>query len=69
MEYIKYLYLLQKATDQIISKKLNLYDENKCIREIDLLINMFIILCNNSNKDFNKKVESKIYSLYQHYVY
>ena len=69
VEYIKYLYLLQKAADQIISKKLNLYDENKCIREIDILINMFIILYNNSNIDCNKKVESKIYNLYQHYVY
>ena len=69
VEYIKYLYLLQKAADQIISKKLNLYDENKCIREIDILINMFIILYNNSNIDWNEKVESKIYNLYQHYVY
>ena len=69
VEYIKYLYLLQKAADQIISQKLNLYDENKCIREIDILINMFIILYNNSNIDCNKKVESKIYNLYQHYVY
>ena len=69
VEYIKYLYLLQKAADQIISKKLNLYDENKCIREIDTLINMFIILYNYSNIDCNKKVESKIYSLYQHYIY
>ena len=32
VKYIKYLYLLQKAADQIISKKLNLYGENKCIR-------------------------------------
>ena len=69
VEYIKYLYLLQKAADQIISKKLNLYDENKCIHEIDILINMFIILYNNSNIDCNKKVESKIHNLYQHYVY
>ena len=28
---------------------------------------MFIILYNNSNIDCNKKVESKIYNLYQHY--
>ena len=69
VEYIKYLYLLQKAADQIISKKLNLYDENTCIREIHTLINMFIILYNNSNIDCNKKVESKIYNLYQHYTY
>ena len=69
VEYIKYLYLLQKAADQIISKKLNLYDENTCIREIDTLINIFIILYNNSNIDCNEKVESKIYNLYQHYTY
>ena len=69
VEYIKYLYLLQKAADQIISKKLNLYDENTCICEIDTLINIFIILYNNSNIDCNKKVESKIYNLYQHYTY
>ena len=66
---MKYLYLLQKAAGQIISKKLNLYDENTCIREIDTLTNMFIILYNNSNIDCNKKVESKIYKLYQHYTY
>ena len=68
VEYIKYLYLLQKAADQIISKKLNLYDEDTCTRETDTLINMFIILYNNSNVDCNKKVESKIYNLYQHYT-
>ena len=56
VEYIKYLYLLQKAADQIISKNLNLYDENTCIHEIDTLINMLIILYNNSNIDCNKKV-------------
>ena len=44
LEYIKFFYLLQKAIDQIISKKLNLYDENTCIREIDMLITMFINL-------------------------
>ena len=27
---------------------------------------MFIMLYNNSNIDCNKKVESKIYTLYQH---
>ena len=69
VEYIKYLYLLQKAADQIISKKLNLYDENTCIHEIDALINIFIILYNNSSIDCNKKVESKIYKIYQHYTY
>ena len=69
VEYIKYLYLLQKAADQIISKKLNLYDENTCIREIDMLITMFINLYHNSNIDCNKKVENKIYNLCQHYYY
>ena len=69
VEYMKYLYLFQKAADQIISKRINLYDENTCTREINILINMFIILYNNSNIDCNKKVESKIYNLYQQYVY
>ena len=69
VEYIKFFYLLQKSIDQIISKKLNLYDEHKCIREIDRPINMFINLYYNSNIDCNKKVESKIYSIYQHYIY
>ena len=69
VEYIKFFYLLQKAIDQIISKKLNLYDENTCIREIDMLITMFINLYQNSNIDRNKKVENKIYNLYQHYYY
>ena len=69
VKYIKYFYLLQKALDQIISKKLNLYDENTCIREIDMLITMFINLYYNSNIDCNKKVESKIYNLYQNYAY
>ena len=69
VEYIKFFYLLQKAIDQIISKKLNLYDENTCIREIDILITMFINLYQNSNIDCNKKVENKIYNLYQHYYY
>ena len=67
VECIKYLYLLQKATDQIISKKLNLYDENTCICKIDMLTTMFINLYHNSNIDCNKKVENKIYNLYQHY--
>ena len=67
--YIKFFYLLQKAIDQIISKKLNLYDENTCIREIDLLVTMFINLYYNSNIDCNKKVESEIYNLYQNYAY
>ena len=69
VKYIKYFYLLQKAIDQIISKKLNLYDENACIREIDMLITMFLNLYYNSNIDCNKKVESKTYNLCQHYTY
>ena len=69
VKYIKYFYLLQKAIDQIISKKLNFYDENTCIREIDMLITMFINLYYNRNIDCNKKGESKIYNLYQNYAY
>ena len=69
VEYIKYLYLLQKAADHIIPKKLNLYDGNTFICEIDMLITMFINLYHNSNIDCNKKIENKIYSLYQHYYY
>ena len=69
VEYIKFFYLLQKAIDQIISKKFNLYDENTCIRGTNMLITMFINLYQNSNIDCNKKVESKIYNLYQHYYY
>ena len=69
VEYITFFYLLQKAIDQIISKKLNLNDENTCIREIDMLITMFINLYHNSNIDCNKRVENKIYNLYQHCYY
>ena len=69
VEYIKFFYLLQKSIDQITSKKLNLYDENTCIREIDMLITVFINLYENSNIDCNKKVENKIYNLYQNYAY
>ena len=69
VEHIKFFYLLQKAADQIISKKLNLYDENTCIREIDMLLTMFRNIYHNSNVDCNKKVENKIYNLYQHYYY
>ena len=69
VEYIKFFYLLQKAIDQITDKKLNLYNENTCIREIDMLITMFINLYENSNIDCNKKVENKIYNLYQNYAY
>ena len=69
VEYKKFFYLLQKARDQIISKKLNLYDENTCVCKIDMLITMFISLYHNSNIDCNKKVENKRYQLYQHYYY
>ena len=69
VEYIKFFYLLQKSIDQITSKKLNLFNENTCIREIDMPITMFINLYENSNIDCNKKVENKIYNLYQNYVY
>ena len=48
VEYIKFFYLLQKSIDQITSKKLNLYDEDTCIREIDMLITMFINLYEDS---------------------
>ena len=69
VEYIKFFYLLQKAIDQILSKKLNLYDENTCICEINMLINIFINVYHNSNIDCNKKNEIKICKLYQHYTY
>ena len=62
VEYIKFFYLLQKAIDQITSKKLNLYDENTCIRVTCMLIAMFINLYHNSNIDCNKNVENKIYN-------
>ena len=69
VKYIKFFYLLQKAIDQITSKNLNLYDDNKCICGTDMLITMFINLYHNSNIDCNKKVENKIYNLYQNYAY
>ena len=68
VEYIKYLYLLQKVADTI-SEKINLYDEKKYMHEINIFIKMFIKLYYNSNIDCNKKIENKIYSLFQHYVY
>ena len=60
---------MQKAADQVISKKLNLYDENTCIHKIDTLISMFINVYYNSNIDSKEKVENKIYNLYQRYAY
>ena len=58
VEYIKFFYLLQKVI------KLKISNIHSCI-----LVNMFINLYYNSNIDFNEKVESKIYDLYQHYAY
>ena len=60
---------MQEAIDQITCKILNLYNENTCIHEIDMLITMFINLYENGNIDCNKKVENKIYNLYQNYAY
>ena len=58
VEYIKFSYLLQKVN------KLNISNINN-----DIIINMFINLYENSNIYFNEKIESKIYDLYQNYVY
>ena len=69
VEYIKFFYLLQKSIDQITSKKLNLYNKNTYSHETGMLITMFINLYENSNIDCNKKVENKIYNLYQNYAY
>ena len=70
VKYIKYFYLLQKNIDKITSKKLNLHDEDACIREIDMLITMFVNIYYNSNMGgCNKRVESKIYNIYQTYAY
>ena len=58
VEYIKFFYLLQKVNKFSISNINN-----------DIIINMFINLYENSNIDCNERVESKIYDLYQNYVY
>ena len=58
VEYIKFFYLLQKVN------KLSIRNINN-----DIIINMFINLYENSNIDCNERVESKIYDLYQNYVY
>ena len=58
VEYIKFFYLLQKVIGLNIS---NIYSH--------ILENMFINLYDNGNIDYNEKVESKIYDLYQHYAY
>ena len=67
---------MQKAADKIISEKLNLYDEKTYMHEINIFIKviiifikMFIKVYYNSNIDCNRKVENKIYTLYQHYSY
>ena len=54
VEYIKFLYLLQKVT------KLSISNINSRI-----LKDMFINICNNSNINCNEKVKSKIYDLYR----
>ena len=69
VKYIKFFYLLQKSIDQITSEKLNLYNKNTYSHETDMLITMFMNLYENSNIDSNKKVENKIYNLYQNYAY
>ena len=53
--YIKFFYLLQKEI------KLN-------IRNISVLINIFINLYDNSNIDCNKKNKNKLYGLYNNIV-
>ena len=58
VEYITFFYLLQKVI------KLNTSNIHS-----DILVNMFINLCDNSNIDCNEKIESKIYDLYQNYAY
>ena len=58
VEYIKFFYLLQKVI------KLNTSNIHS-----DILVNMFINLCDNSNIDCNEKIESKIYDLYQNCAY
>ena len=55
--YIKFFYLLQKNI------KLN-----KNIYNISILMNIFMNLYDNSNKDCNKKNENKIYDLYNNIV-
>ena len=54
--YIKFFYLLQKEI------KLN-------IRNIRVLINIFINLYDNSNIDCNKKNKNKLYDLYYNIVF
>ena len=62
VEYIKFFYLLQKSIDQIVSKKINLYNKN-----MSILINMYTSIYYNSNISCNEIVESKMYELYELY--
>ena len=57
IEYIKFFYLLQKDI------KLN-----KSIHNINVLIDIFMNLYDNSNIDCNKKIENKIYDLYNNII-
>ena len=57
IEYTKFFYLLQK--------KIKL---NKNIRNINVLIDIIMNLCDNSNIDCNKKNENKLYDLYNNIV-
>ena len=57
VEYIKFLYLLQKVIEINIS---NIYS--------DILVNIFINLYDNSNIDCNKKNRNKLYDLYNNIV-
>ena len=57
IEYTKIFYLLQK--------KIKL---NKNFRNINVLIDIIMNLCDNSNIDCNKKNENKLYDLYNNIV-
>ena len=57
IEYIKFFYLLQKEI------KLN-----KNIRNINVLIDIFMNLYDNSNIDCNKKNKNKLYDLYNNVI-
>ena len=59
IEYIKFFYLLQN--------NINL-NKNKNIRNINVLIDIFMNLYDNSNIDCNKKIENKIYDLYNNII-
>ena len=59
IEYIKFFYLLQKNI------KLN---KNKNIRNINVLIDIFMNLYDNSNIDCNKKNKNKLYDLHNNVI-